>query len=70
MDISEFDYLWTTEKDDWVLVNLEYDYGIIDKRRQMLLHVDSSELKEALVQKMLSEGNKTYKSILDAYDDV
>ncbi len=70
MDISEFDYLWTTEKDDWVLVNLEYDYGIIDKRRQMLLHVDSSELKEALVQKMLSEGNKTYESILDAYDDV
>lgn len=70
MDISEFDYLWTTEKDDWVLVNLEYDYCIIDKRRQMLLHVDSSELKEALVQKMLSEGNKTYESILDAYDDV
>lgn len=70
MDISEFDYLWTTEKDDWVLVNLKQDYGIIDKRRQMLLHVDSSELKEALVQKMLSEGNKTYESILDAYDDV
>lgn len=70
MDISEFDYLWTTEKEDWVLINTEYGYSIINKRRQMLLHVDSNELEEALVQKMLSEGNKTYESILDAYDDV
>jgi hypothetical protein len=70
MNIDEFSYLWTTEKEEWVLVNTEFGYAIINKKTQMMLHIDSDELEEAIIQKMHEEGNKIYKDILDAYADV
>ena len=70
MNIEEYQYLWTTEKDDWVLVMTEFGYGIVNKKTQMALAVSSDELDEALVQHMLKEGNKTYDDILKAYADV
>ena len=63
-------YLWTTEKNDWVLVNLEYGYGIINKKEQSMLMVSDPELKEKLVSKMLEEGCKIYDNLDDAYNDV
>lgn len=70
MNIDEFSYLWTTKKEEWVLVNTEFGYAIINKKTQMMLHIDSDELEEAIIQKMHEEGNKIYKDILDAYADV
>lgn len=70
MNIDEFSYLWTTQKEEWVLVNSDYGCFIINKKTQMMLHVDNDELEEAIIQKMLEEGNKIYKDILDAYADV
>ena len=70
MIIDEFSYIWTTQKEDWVLVNSEYGFSIINKKTQMMLHIDSDELEEAIIQKMLEAGNKTYENILDAYADV
>ena len=63
-------YLWTTEKNDWVLVNSEYGYGIINKKEQSMLMVSDPELKEKLVSKMLEEGCKVYNNLDDAYNDV
>ena len=31
MNIDEYAYLWTTKKDEYVLVNTEYGYGIVNK---------------------------------------
>lgn len=70
MNIDEYSYIWTTEKEEWVLVNTEFGYAIINKKTQMMLHIDSDELEEAIIQKMHEAGNKTYESILDAYADV
>ena len=70
MNIDEFSYLWTTEKEEWVLIKSEYGYVVINKKTQMMLHIDSAELKNAIIQKMHEAGNKTYESILDAYADV
>ena len=70
MNIDEFSYLWTTQKEEWVLVNSDYGCFIINKKTQMMLHIDSDELEEAIIQKMLEEGNQIYKDILDAYADV
>ena len=70
MNIDEYTYLWTTKKDQFVLVNTEYGYGIINKIDQTVLSISDDELEEQLINKMLEEGNKVYENILDAYSDV
>lgn len=70
MNISEYEYLWTTEKNDWVLVNTSFGYGIVNKTEQMVLEVSDEELEQALIEKMLSNGCKVYNNIKDAYNDV
>ena len=69
MIINEYEYLWTTEKADWVLVDSSYGYGIINKKTQMYLSVSDDALEKALIEKMLAEGCKTYDNINDAYAD-
>lgn len=70
MNIEEYSFLWTNEKEDYVLVNTEYGYGIVNKRNQTVLSISDEELEEKLIQKMLIEGNQVYDNILDAYNDI
>lgn len=70
MNIDEYKYLWTTKKDEFVLVNTEYGYGIVNKVDQTVLSISDEELDQAIVEKMLNEGNKIYDNVLDAYADV
>ncbi len=70
MNIDEYAYLWTTKKDEYVLVNTEYGYGIVNKKKQTVLSISDEELDKQLINKMLEEGNKLYENILDAYADV
>ncbi|MBO4461117.1 MAG: hypothetical protein J5778_10760 [Clostridiales bacterium] len=67
--MKDHEYLWTTEKNNWVLVNTEYGYGIINKKNQSMLMVSDSDLKESLIKKMIEEGCKIYDSLDDAYSD-
>lgn len=67
--MEEHAYLWTTEKNDWVLVNSEYGYGIINKKEQSILMVSNHELETALINKMIEEGCKIYDCLDDAYND-
>lgn len=69
MCIDDYKYLWTTEKDSWVLVNTEYGYAIVNKKDQKALLVSNEKLADALVEKMLNAGNRTYENINDAYAD-
>jgi hypothetical protein len=69
MSINEYTYLWT-KKDEFVLVNTEYGYGIVNKKEQTVLSISDEELEKQLINKMLEEGNKVYENILDAYADV
>ncbi len=70
MNIEEFSYLWTTQKDEFVLVNTEYGFGIVNKKEQMVLSISDPDLEKAVIQKMQDEGNLVYDNILDAYADV
>ena len=70
MDLSEYRYLWTTEKQDWVLVNTSFGYGIVNKTEQMILSISDKKLEQALIEQMLSNGCKIYDNIKDAYNDV
>lgn len=70
ININEYDYLWNSEKGDWVLVNTSFGYGIVNKKTQSALVVSDELLESALIDRMLSEGNKQYNDINDAYSDV
>ena len=70
MNIEEYSFLWTNEKEDYVLVNTEYGYSIVNKSNQTVLSISDEELEEKLIQKMLIEGNQVYDNILNAYNDI
>jgi len=61
MNISEYEYLWDKNKAEYVLVNTEFGYGIVNKKEQTVLSISDEELEE---------GNKVYENILDAYADI
>ena len=69
MNIEEYSYLWTTKKDEFVLVNTEYGFGIVNKKEQMVLSISDADLEKAVIRKMQDEGNLVYDNILDAYAD-
>ncbi len=69
MQIDDYNYLWTTEKKSWVLVNTEYGYAIVNKMNKTALLISNDELADALVEKMLKAGNQAYDNINDAYAD-
>ena len=66
MNINEFEYVWTTEKDDYVLVNSEYGYGIVNQKTKMALCISDDELENAIIEKMKTCGNRIYEDILEA----
>ena len=70
MSIDKYNYLWETEKDNWVLVDTEYGYSIINKKEQTALVVSGEKLESALIQQMLKAGNKIFNDIKEAYDNV
>lgn len=70
MNLDEFNYLWTTQKKDWVLVNTEYGYSIVNKQKKQILAISDEKLDQAVTQKMQDEGCRIYENILDAYSDV
>ncbi len=70
MEIIEFDYVWTTQKDDFVLVRDEHGYAIVNKREQKVLHIEDEGVGSAVVGRMLDAGCRVYEGILDAYADV
>lgn len=70
MDISEFSYVWTTQKRDYVLVRSEYGYAIVNKREQTMLCISDDKTDAGVVDKMLEEGCSVYEDILGAYSDV
>ena len=69
MNISEYNYLWGEEKNDWVLVHTEYGYSIVNKSNQMVLLVSDEELEDALIERMIQEGNQRYDNINEAFED-
>ena len=69
MNISEYNYLWGEEKNDWVLVHTEYGYNIVNKSNQMVLLVSDEELEDALIERMIQEGNQRYDNINEAFED-
>ena len=67
MCFDDFNYVWGEDKHDWVLVNTQRGYSIVNKKTQMVLLISISDLEEAVIQRMLNEGNLIFDDIVDAY---
>ena len=70
MSADKYSYTWINEKGDYVLVESEFGYSIINKRDQSMLCVSDDDLEEEIIRRMLEAGCKVYKNVLDAYADV
>lgn len=69
-EIDEFSYVWTTRKDDFVLVRGEHGHSIVNKRERAVLLIEDDEVDAAVVGRMRETGCRVYEDILDAYSDV
>lgn len=67
MDISEYEYLWTTQKKEYVLVNGNYGYSIVDVSDHTAMLFGNEALEKAIIEKMLAEGNTVYENIREAF---
>jgi len=47
MDVSEFSYVWTTQRDGYVLVASEYEYAIVNKKEQTMLCISDDEVGDS-----------------------
>ena len=56
-DVKAHEYLWTTEKDQWVLIKSD-GYLIFNRVTGMALLVDNNELAFCLERVMIMNGNK------------
>lgn len=70
MSIENYSYIWEEKKKDFVLVETDFGYGIINKKEQTMLLMSDEELEQKIVNKMLENGNKIYDDIKQAYNDV
>ncbi len=70
MNIEEYNYLWTSQKDSYVLVSTEFGFGIVNKKNQTVLSFSDETLEDAIIKKMMDEGCNVYQNIQDAYADI
>lgn len=60
-DLQAYEYLWTTEKNQWVLLTdeesqREKDYVIYHIKSWRLLNIPDLDLHKAVVEKMIEAG--------------
>jgi hypothetical protein len=56
--VEAFAYLWTTERDDWIVLRLDpEEAGLAYNRASRgVLLIEDDELSDAVVQRMIAEG--------------
>ena len=70
MDISDYEYLWNENKEDYVLLRVDDDYMIIDRVLQMVLLIEDDDISDRVIAKMIDEGNLIFDTLEQAYDSV
>lgn len=57
-ELEEYEYLWTTEKEEYVLVRGSEGYAIVEKKNKMMLLIEDDNIYDMVVDQMLQQGNK------------
>lgn len=70
MDISDYEYLWNEDKEEYVLLRVEDGYIIIDRVHQMVLMIEDDDMFDKVIAKMIEEGSLIFDTLEQAYDSV
>lgn len=62
MDISQYDYLWTNDKYDYVLVKTSTGYLIVNRITEGVLLIEDESLAKQVEKKMLQKGVPIFES--------
>ena len=62
MDISQYDYLWTNEKYDYVLVKTSIGYQIVNRVTNGVLLIEDEKLTKQIEERMLQSGVPVFES--------
>ena len=65
MDITQYMYLWTNEKYDYVLVKGTIGSGIINRFTNKMLLIEDEKLENEIINRMLQRGVPVYNSYED-----
>ena len=65
MDISQYEYLWTNENYDYVLVKTALGYWVINRITNEVLLTENEKLEKEIIDKMLQRGVPIYQSHKD-----
>ena len=71
-NVNEYSYIWEEDKEKYVLVSDEYGDDIfeIGGTELMFLLIEDDALAELIVENMIKNGNKVYKSIVELKEDL
>lgn len=71
-NVNEYSYIWEEDKEKYVLVSDEYGDCIfeIGGTELMFLLIEDDALAELIVENMIKNGNKVYKSIIELKEDL
>ncbi|WP_167569124.1 hypothetical protein [Brevibacillus migulae] len=64
MNLEEFQYIWTTNREEYVLVKVKSDgYAIFNKADSTALIIEDDDIYEAVIKKMLDNGCEVLERI-------
>ena len=70
--LSEYSYIWETDKDKYVLLNDELGSSIIfiNDKDIMFLLIEEDALVDSVIAKMLENGNQVYNNITELQEAI
>ena len=60
--IKDFEYLWTTKKDEYCLVQIDTRYTIINLNDYFLTIIENNELGIKVIENMIKNGVRVFTS--------
>ncbi|MEK8129431.1 hypothetical protein WMW72_16105 [Paenibacillus filicis] len=63
MNLEEFRYIWTTNREDHVLIKVKSGYAIYNRTEKTALLIEDDEKYEAIIKNMLDNGCEVLESL-------
>ena len=63
--LEEFNYLWTEEQDNWIVIKNGYDYVIFNKEKQEVLLIENEDLNNQVAAMMIMNGCKVVSEVFE-----
>lgn len=65
MNINEFKNMWTIDKEKYVLIKIENDYGIYNKVDKTGVIIEDDEMEKQVIDKMIKNGNLIVENLVN-----